>query len=92
MKIATEKNIRKSFSDVRKDISELKDRIANMDKELGILMGKKIEGKKNLPVIDFGMIRNVHKSRAYAFLKGLIDSGIKITHKEEHLKNLEEEF
>jgi len=49
---------------------------------LGILMGKKIEGKKNLPVIDFGMIRNVHKSRAYAFLKGLIDSGIKITHKE----------
>ena len=40
MKIATEKSIRKSFSDVRKDISELKDRIANMDKELGILMGK----------------------------------------------------
>jgi len=65
---------------------------------LGVLMAKKITDKKKLPVIDFGMIRNVHKSRAYAFLKGLIDAGINIKHKEgifpddnrikgEHLKN-----
>lgn len=65
---------------------------------LGILMGKKISDKKNIPIIDFGMIRNVHKSRAYSFMKGLIDSGINLEHKEgifpdenrikgEHLKN-----
>jgi large subunit ribosomal protein L18 len=65
---------------------------------LGMLVGKKITDKKKLPVIDFGMIRTVHKSRAYAFIKGLIDSGIKMKHKEgifpdentikgEHLKN-----
>mgnify|MGYP001565342329 CR=1 FL=1 len=49
---------------------------------LGILVGKKITDKKKLPIIDFGMIRTVHKSRAYAFIKGLIDSGIAIKHKE----------
>jgi len=65
---------------------------------LGILMAKKMTDKKKLPVIDFGMIRNVHKSRAYAFMKGLIDAGINVKHKEgifpednrikgEHLKN-----
>ena len=65
---------------------------------LGIMMGKKIAIKKILPVIDFGMMRTVHKSRAYAFVKGLIDSGIKVPHKEgifpeenrikgEHLQN-----
>ncbi len=64
---------------------------------LGVLMGKGIKGKKT-PIIDFGMTRNIHKSRAYAFLKGLIDSGVKIKHNEgifpeenrikgEHLKN-----
>ena len=61
-------------------------------------MAKKMTDKKKLPVIDFGMIRNVHKSRAYAFMKGLIDAGINVKHKEgifpednrikgEHLKN-----
>ncbi|MEK6830322.1 MAG: 50S ribosomal protein L18 [Nanoarchaeota archaeon] len=65
---------------------------------LGILVGKKIIDKKKLPIIDFGMIRTVHKSRAYAFIKGLVDSGMAIKHKEgifpdenrirgEHLKN-----
>ena len=62
----------------------------------GLLLGKKIAGKE--AIIDLGMIRNVHKSRAYAFLKGLVDSGIKISQKEgifpdekrikgEHMKN-----
>ena len=49
---------------------------------LGILIGKKITEKKRLPIIDLGMTRTVHKSRAYAFIKGLIDSGIAIKHKE----------
>jgi len=44
----------------------------------GFLVGKKIEGK-DTPIIDFGMIRNLHKTKIYGFLKGLIDSGIKIS-------------
>jgi large subunit ribosomal protein L18 len=66
---------------------------------LGYLMGKTIQKKKlEKPIIDFGMIQALHKSRVYGFLKGLIDSGIDIPCKEEafpeqerikgeHLKN-----
>ena len=65
---------------------------------LGSLVGKKITNKKKLPIIDFGMIRTAHKSRTYAFIKGLTDSGIKVKTKDgifpeenrirgEHLKN-----
>jgi len=45
----------------------------------GFLMGNKIK-KENLeePIIDFGMIRTIHKSKIYSFLKGLIDSGVRI--------------
>ena len=50
------------------------------------------------PIIDFGMARVLHKTRVYAFILGLIDSGIKIECKKEsfpeesrikgnHLKN-----
>ena len=65
----------------------------------GYLIGKKIIKKKlETPIIDFGMIPALHKSRCYAFLKGVMDSGIKIECKEEafpeearikgeHLKN-----
>ncbi|MBU2562654.1 MAG: 50S ribosomal protein L18 [Nanoarchaeota archaeon] len=65
----------------------------------GFLTGKRIISKKlDSPIIDFGMIRAIHKAKPYAFLKGLIDSGIKINCKEEafpteeriqggHLKN-----
>jgi large subunit ribosomal protein L18 len=46
---------------------------------LGILTGKKIqEMKLQNPIIDFGMIRNLHKTKIYAFQKGLIDSGLEI--------------
>ncbi len=45
-------------------------------------MGKKIEGK-TVPIIDFGMIINLHKTKIYAFLKGLSDSGVKIKFNEE---------
>lgn len=65
---------------------------------LGVLIAKKITDKRNLPIVDMGMIGSVHKSRAYAFVKGLVDSGIAVKHKEgifpdetrikgEHMKN-----
>jgi len=67
----------------------------------GLLIGKKIVGKKlPTPIIDFGMIKNLHKTKIYAFMKGLVDSGLKIKFdkkkeifpseeriKGEHLKN-----
>lgn len=50
----------------------------------GLLMGKKITQQKlKTPIVDFGMLRSLHKTKIYAFLKGLIDSGIKIKCKEE---------
>ena len=45
----------------------------------GILMNKKIKEKKlEKPIIDFGMIKMIHKTKTYAFLKGLKDSGLDI--------------
>lgn len=51
---------------------------------IGYLMGKKIS-EKNLerPIVDFGMIRTLHKTKIYAFLKGMQDSGIEIKCNEE---------
>ena len=50
----------------------------------GLLIGKKIVRKKfEKPIADFGMIRVLHKNRAFSFLKGLKDSGIKVECKEE---------
>lgn len=49
----------------------------------GYLIAKKIiKDKKQIPVFDIGMIRKIHKTRAYAFLKGLIDAGLKIQYNE----------
>ncbi len=51
---------------------------------VGLLIGQKIsKNKLENPVVDFGMIRSIHKSKVYGFLKGLIDAGIKIKCKEE---------
>jgi large subunit ribosomal protein L18 len=49
----------------------------------GFLIGKKIK-KENLesPIIDIGMNRNLHHTKVYAFLKGLIDSGLEMKHKD----------
>ena len=68
----------------------------------GFLMGKKIlKEKKKLPVFDFGMISSLHGSRPFAFLKGLVDSGLKMPHKSEEIfpekdriegKHLKEDF
>jgi len=49
----------------------------------GYLFGKKIHEKKIGKVsFDMGLIRNVHKSKVYALIKGLKDAGISITNKE----------
>ncbi len=50
----------------------------------GHLIGKQIIKKKlEVPIVDLGMHRTLHKTKIYAFLKGLIDAGIKIKCKEE---------
>jgi len=43
----------------------------------GFLIGKRT-GKIKEGILDIGLHRNVKKSRLYAFLKGLADSGFKI--------------
>jgi len=50
----------------------------------GFLLGKKIlgiDGKKTL--LDIGLIRNIPKSKIYAFLKGVVDAGVVIQHDKE---------
>jgi large subunit ribosomal protein L18 len=50
----------------------------------GYLMGKKITKEKLAkPIIDFGMLRTNYKTKLFAFLKGMIDSGVEIPCKEE---------
>lgn len=49
----------------------------------GFLIGKKIiKEKKAVPIFDLGIISSANKTRPYAFLKGLIDSGLKMNHKD----------
>jgi len=56
----------------------------------GMLIGKKIiKNKLKTPILDFGMHRILHKTRAFAFLKGLIDSGIEMKYKKEIFPNEE---
>ena len=68
---------------------------------LGYLIGKKIlETKLEEPIVDFGMNQTLHKTKLFGFLKGLIDSGIKIECKKEAFpeedrilgKSLKEDF
>ena len=50
----------------------------------GYLLGNKIlSEKKDTPIVDFGMARTSHKTKIFAFLKGLIDAGVKIECPEE---------
>jgi large subunit ribosomal protein L18 len=51
---------------------------------IGFLIGKRIT-KESLetPIIDFGMQRVLHKTKLYAFLNGLTDAGVKISHDKE---------
>ncbi len=51
---------------------------------LGLFIGKKIKDEKlSEPIIDFGMIRMIPKTKTYAFIKGLNDGGVNIACKKE---------
>lgn len=50
----------------------------------GYLIGKDIIGRKlDKPIIDLGMMRVLHGTKVYGFIKGIIDSGIEIECKKE---------
>jgi large subunit ribosomal protein L18 len=51
----------------------------------GFLIGKEIIKKKlKTPIVDLGMIRAISKNKAFAFMKGAIDAGVKINCPEEN--------
>ena len=51
---------------------------------LGLLTGKKIiRTKKEVPIVDLGIARVLHKTVIFGFIKGLIDSGLNIECKKE---------
>lgn len=56
----------------------------------GILIASKASGKVKEAILDIGMHRNVKKTRIYAVLKGVLDSGLKVPHSEEALPQLEQ--
>ena len=67
----------------------------------GFLMAKKIQtDKKESPVVDLGMMKTIHKTKGFAFIKGLIDGGLDISCPEEAFpsqekiegKNLKKDF
>ena len=50
----------------------------------GYLIGKQINSKKlEKPILDSGMIQTLHKTKVFAFLKGVIDAGVNINCKKE---------
>jgi len=50
----------------------------------GVLMGVKIKEKKlETPIMDMGMLRVTHKTKPYAFIKGLKDAGMNVNCDEE---------
>jgi len=50
----------------------------------GYLIGKQIIKEKiEKPIVDFGMLKVLHKTKVYAFLKGVIDAGVEINCKDE---------
>ena len=67
----------------------------------GFLLGKKIlKEKKENPILDFGMLRGIHGNKMFAFMKGMIDSGVEAKHSKEIFpsdetisgKNMREDF
>lgn len=66
---------------------------------VGYYAGKKIlNGEMKKPIVDFGMENMIYKSRVFGFLKGLVDAGVEVGHREdsfpdesrikgEHMKN-----
>lgn len=67
----------------------------------GYLVAKEIKDKKlEKPIVDFGMLRVLYKTKLFAFLKGAIEGGLDISCPEEAFpeaeriegKNLKEDF
>jgi len=57
---------------------------------VGYLSGKKIlKEKLDTPIVDLGMYRVIRKTKIFAFIKGLIDSGIKISCSEKNFPEKE---
>ena len=56
----------------------------------GLMLGKMAKSKVGNAILDAGMNRNIQKSRIYAVLKGVVDSGLKVPHNEKVLPTLEE--
>jgi large subunit ribosomal protein L18 len=49
----------------------------------GYLFGKTaVEKKVEIGIVDIGLQRNIHKGRIYAVLKGIVDAGFDVPHKE----------
>jgi large subunit ribosomal protein L18 len=68
---------------------------------IGYYAGKKIQKEKlKQPIIDTGMYPTLYKTKIFAFIQGVIDSGIKISCKKEAFpskesiegKNLKQDF
>ena len=50
----------------------------------GFLLGKRISMEEmDTPILDTGMIKNLHKSKVFGFLKGLKDAGVEVKCDEE---------
>lgn len=50
----------------------------------GYLLGTRIKKeKKEQPIVDLGMLRTIYGTKVFAFIKGLIDSGLEIPCKDE---------
>lgn len=67
----------------------------------GLLIGKEmIKNKMKTPIVDFGMTRVIGGNKAFAFINGLVDAGVKIKGAEENFpsaeriegKNLKKDF
>ena len=67
----------------------------------GLLIGKEIvKNKLKTPIVDFGMTRVISGNKAFAFVKGLVDAGVKINGAEKNFpdeerisgKNMKKDF
>src|SRR3989344_4473905 len=56
----------------------------------GYILGNLAKTKVKEVIVDFGLNRNIHKSRLYAVVKGAIDGGLKVLADNEALPSLEQ--
>ena len=46
----------------------------------GFMLAKRVAAKHPDVIVDFGMQRNIHKSRLYAVVLGAVEGGLKLAH------------